>query len=139
MDFYREHLNDYPLTTWKATYHSNEVEMGDTAFVWKAQYTDDWRGIIAREIVCLEPSREIKVLPHEISYFKNLKGKKDIETKLLFRCKTERPFPDTPLKEERIKANTILKDLTILTMCRHGIYKLSQEHGEIIDKWVNNI
>ena len=66
--FFRDYLNDYPLTTWLANVHTDKIVEEDIAFVWKSQATDKWRGIIAREQACCKPSKETKFLARENSY-----------------------------------------------------------------------
>lgn len=139
LDFFRDYLNDYPLTTWLASRHTNKIEEEDIAFVWKAQGNDKWRGIIAREQVCCKPSKEIKFLARENPYWIDMREKKRMEAKHLFRCKTTKSFPDAPLLKEKISEIDGLKKRSFLDHFRGCVFRLDQEDGKKIDELINDI
>lgn len=138
LDFFRDYLNDYPLTTWLASIHINEIEEEDIAFVWKSQANDKWRGVIARGQVCYRPSKEIRFLARENPYWIDKKEKKRMEAKHLLRCKTTKSFPDTPLLKERISEIGGLKKPSFLNHFRMCVFKLDPEDGKKIDELIND-
>ena len=132
-DYVKEHKND--PDTWGIRLFLNEIELGDTAFIWLSKYKGkETRGIYAMAKVTGPPSEERQGFPYEAQYWTD-KEAKEHQRRLIKLELRYSSIIDKYISKDELEAAG-LGNLLILRMPQGGIYKLTEEDGEKIERMI---
>ena len=134
-DYMKQYVN-YP-DTWGIRLFPNEIESGDTVFIWLSKYKGkETRGIYAMAEVTRRPSEEVEGFPYESQYWIDKEAKEHqrrlIKLELRYSSKSiiDKYIPKDELEEAG------LGNLLILRWAQGGIFKLTEQEGEKIKRMV---
>lgn len=121
-------VKDKDKITWSVKQYSKEVKKNDKVFIWAAGQEE---GIIAAGMVETDPELRDDIkdsyarAPSEKVW---PKGTPVVDIRLVYR------FPDSIVKKEELKENTVLNSLTIFKNPRGTVFKVSPEQVVELEK-----
>jgi predicted RNA-binding protein with PUA-like domain len=131
LDSIKEHQND-PIT-WSIRWYINEVELGDTVFIWLSKHKGkETRGIYAMAEITGLPDKEREPFLWEDQYWINQEARERLSGVNL-ELRYTKSIIDKPILKDELEAAG-LGNLLILRMPQGGIYKLTEEEGEKIKR-----
>ena len=132
-DQMKEH-ND--LDTWginpiRFRKYIEEIERGDTAFIWLTKYKGkETRGIYAVAEITHVPDKKIRRFAWEHQYWINPESERVVKRFWRLELRYRKLFINNYIRKDKLVAAGL--DLLILKMPQAGIYKLTQEECETI-------